>query len=608
MSDATMRFPAVPLALGVASGVAACAAGGVAALWLSAAAALLALIFYRRRLVWASVAAVAFFAGLFSASLGSPKQAPPDCLGGEEGLWTGVVERHELRAASQLCDVRLRKGFLCRLVLSDISPAFRSGDIIAFKASLEALDSIAYAPGQSSEAQALRSRGYAAKALARAESCRLIGLDNSFKYRLRRFADDVADHIYASPLQPSTSRLIVAATLGDGSAAPDGTVEAYRASGIAHLLCVSGFHVGVVVALLSLLLYPLRLWRRAGRLRYLLLIGGVWLYALLAGAQPPVLRAAVMISVFLLAAFLQRSSESINALALAVAIILLFSPLSLYSTGFQLSVSAVLGLLFFARLFNPVGERYVRLHRFAGIFAASLAATLGSLPVLLHAFHRLPPLFLVANVVGMMLFPLLLAGGWAVAALSAMGLDMKLPAAAVDKLAGLIDKVALRTGSISHPAFEGIYPTATATLMLLAAIVVLACALSAPRGRNKALAIMLSGLLFATAACEPRADADVPPAFRSGDIIISHDKVIVHPDSASDGLRWPLRADYMLLDRGADAFDIDSLLRRCRPDTLLLDAGLSPGRRRRAERAAAAAAVPVRADFRRARRVANSPG
>ena len=193
---------------------------------------------------------------------------------GNERVYSGVVERHETRAASQLCDVRVASGFLCRVTVGDIMPLMRAGDSIMFRAALERIDMEPGFYDEISEASRLRSRGYSAKALARSSDCDITGEDNSLKYRLRHLVDDFAALAYASPLSQSTSRLAVACRTWRSSAAVPETVESYRASGIAHLLCVSGFHVGIIAAFLAFALYPLRLWSRAGRLRYLFSIAG----------------------------------------------------------------------------------------------------------------------------------------------------------------------------------------------------------------------------------------------------------------------------------------------------------------------------------------------
>ena len=266
MYDPLIRRPAVPLALGLALGIVAQSVfgfGGVAVF----IAACLAIALYVMRLNAATVVMAAFTAGVFCARLSAPVELPDYHFDGNERVYSGVVERHEMRAASQLCDVRVVSGFRCRVTVGDIMPPVRVGDSIMFGAALARIDREPEFYSGISEASRFRSRGYSAKALVRSSNCAITGEDNSFKYRLQRYSDAFAAIAYASPLSSSTSRLAVAAGLGDSSAAVPETVERYRASGIAHLLCVSGFHVGIIAAFLALALYPLRLWSRVGRVR-----------------------------------------------------------------------------------------------------------------------------------------------------------------------------------------------------------------------------------------------------------------------------------------------------------------------------------------------------
>ena len=597
MYDPLIRRPAVPLALGLALGIVAQSVfgfGGVAVF----IAACLAIALYVMRLNAATVVMAAFTAGVFCARLSAPVELPDYHFDGNERVYSGVVERHETRAASQLCDVRVASGFLCRVTVGDIMPLMRAGDSIMFRAALERIDMEPGFYDEISEASRLRSRGYSAKALVRSSDCDITGEDNSLKYRLRHLADDFAALAYASPLSQSTSRLAVAAGLGDSSAAVPETVESYRASGIAHLLCVSGFHVGIIAAFLAFALYPLRLWSRAGRLRYLFSIAGIWFYAFMTGLQPSVFRASVMITVFLSAAFMQRSADRFNSLALAVAVILLVEPLSLFSVGFQLSVTAVLGLLLFADKLNPVPEHRRHLRAVAGLFSSSLAATIASLPVLLYAFHRLPVFFLLANVVGMLLFPPLLAGSWIVAVLSSAGIVMCLPAKLIDSISYVIDYVAELCASYTLPMFEEIYMTAPALIMLVIAVVSLALALHHADRRMRVLAGAGAMALFVCAACEPQSGKRLPDLRQIGDVIICDGKIIVCPDALSDGRNWPEKVDYMLITRGAKVQELKNFVEVCRPDTILIDQRLPLRRKEFVKRTVEDAGIPIKQDFR----------
>ncbi len=138
------------------------------------------------------------------------------------------------------------------------------------------------------------------------------------------------------------SALGQALLLGKRESLPTEVVERFRGTGAAHLLAISGLHVGILLAL--------AIGAGAGLLgrqrpTYLIIAGAViWLYALGAGASPSALRAAVMGTVYLTALALGRPSSVLPALALAAAIMTAASPNLVRQVGFQLSFAAVGGI------------------------------------------------------------------------------------------------------------------------------------------------------------------------------------------------------------------------------------------------------------------------
>lgn len=169
-------------------------------------------------------------------------------------------------------------------------------------------------------------------------------------------------------------------------------LEQFRRTGTTHLLAASGLNVAIVAGLILWLGRPLGLasWRMAPAAML-----GACFYALLAGASPSVVRAAVMACLGLLAAAVGRRSDLSGSLSLSILGCLLYKPGYLFDLGFQMSVLAVLGLMLFA----PGLER--RLSRLpawlAKPTAMTLAATLAVLPVAWWNFHRLAVTGLVAN-------------------------------------------------------------------------------------------------------------------------------------------------------------------------------------------------------------------
>ena len=276
-----------------------------------------------------------------------PPALPAEYFDSEERTYTGIVQNVRTSERSQRCylDVGGDTAFRIAVFIADVVPTITPGDIMSVTGVLEVPDKYADVPTLDF------GRDYSGRASARmavnAGDCRVTGHDTSIMTRLQDFRGTIADAIYASPLAPATSRLLVSATLGNENPGP-AVRERFRATGLSHLLCVSGFHTALLATVAALLLFPLRLWPRAGRYRHLIVIAIVWLYALLTGFMPSVVRAAVMISIYLGAKISERDAYPLNSLCIAVFIILAINPYWLFSIGFQLSVAAVLGLITFS--------------------------------------------------------------------------------------------------------------------------------------------------------------------------------------------------------------------------------------------------------------------
>jgi len=198
-----------------------------------------------------------------------------------------------------------------------------------------------------------------------------------------------------------------AITLGERDALDSGLRQSFAAAGAAHVLAVSGLHTGIIcLAVVSLLtcfgrfrpLYEQRL-RRV--LLSLTIILSMWVYAFVTGLSPSVMRAVVVLTIVQVGWMLRRQALSFNTLAAAACICLWAEPLSLFNVSFQLSFSAVLGILMFVPYMNGVwkvkGSGMVRWLR--DLITMSLAATIGTMPVTLYYFGQVSHYFLLTNLV-----------------------------------------------------------------------------------------------------------------------------------------------------------------------------------------------------------------
>lgn len=203
--------------------------------------------------------------------------------------------------------------------------------------------------------------------------------------------------------------------LGERDDLADETTGAFRASGIAHILAVSGLHVSI----LSLwLLYLLRLLRVSPRARFVLMALTLLAYCRLLDFSAPVVRAAVLSVLMLGARLLFRRSDPLTSLSIAFILILTFRPLDLFSLGFQLSFMAVLGIFTLGdwlwRKWQLIREHRHALRRLdAPVMAlqTTLAATAFTAPLSMVSFHQISIVGLIISPVACVIVGLLMPYG-----------------------------------------------------------------------------------------------------------------------------------------------------------------------------------------------------
>ncbi|MEA3328900.1 MAG: ComEC/Rec2 family competence protein [Candidatus Omnitrophota bacterium] len=231
-----------------------------------------------------------------------------------------------------------------------------------------------------------------------------------------------ASSIISENLSPPEASILSAMLLGERKGVPRAINESLLRTGTCHILAVSGLHVGIV-AFISLLL--LRIVRISGKPCYFIAIIVLAGYALLTGARPSTVRAAIMVITLLTGYLIDREVNIYNSLALAGLIILGLNPRQLFNIGFQLSFVCVISIvaispriksLFNVRLFGLFRTRtsLVQGRRFLiGAISVSSAAWLGSLGLVAYYFGIFSPITIIANLLVVSILPLLVASGLA---------------------------------------------------------------------------------------------------------------------------------------------------------------------------------------------------
>jgi competence protein ComEC len=188
--------------------------------------------------------------------------------------------------------------------------------------------------------------------------------------------------------------LVQGVVLGDEQALPESLRNRFRASGLYHLLAVSGQNVALVAAGALALVWLLGFPRWLGQLAA---IGAIASYVLAVGAQPSVIRAGVA-GVLASAAWLAaRPADRWYFLWLGALVLLAWNPYDLLDAGFQLSFVAVASIFVLVPRIATILEGYPLPAKFAAVVAVSAACGVVTAPILWFQFHAIPLLTVPAN-------------------------------------------------------------------------------------------------------------------------------------------------------------------------------------------------------------------
>lgn len=571
--------PALAPALGLIAGILLFTAG--ASGWAAAVVGgvgLAVMVVWRH---WWSAAGVAAATGWAVAALAAPNQSPQGLFCGRHVAMSAVVRGVSAseRATSLIVAVDSVGAGAAELVgvppfnmLLSTTPDWMpplQGQRIAFTAVPEPVEVADSAGVFADRSLYYLTHGITATAWLASDDLRPVNAPGGLSGWMARRKADVIHRLAMAGLSPEAFALTAALLTGDTDDLSPHVTANFRAAGVAHALALSGFHVGAVATIVMLLLFPLRAFYRLRPWIAGATVLAVWGFTMLVGMPDSAVRAAIMLSVYCLAVMLGRESNSYNSLCVAVLIILAFRPYSLFSAGFQLSVGAVAGMLVFARALNPVDPRHAVLFKVAQMGAVSVAAMLGTLPVVIACFHALPLLFIVGNLLILWILPLLMGGGILLVAASAAGLHAVWLEWLMNLLARYAEAVTSALASTKALTLDGLYPTSAQIALCAAAVAGVALAVHLlGRWRIGAVAATLALCLavpLARGAGRPESEAFVIKRGKNVTVVVRH---------RATAVAIPLKdSAYRAYEARQLSHTLDDYLSRNRVDTLRFTTG-----------------------------------
>ena len=302
-----------------------------------------------------------------------------------------------------------------RLVIPD-DLNFQYGDFIRFHTSLKKIQSFQN-PGGFNYERYMNLQGIYATGFVANNSDIILLRQNTasgIRLKLETFRLYLKEIIYQNASTPQRE-IIEAMTIGNQNAIPAEVRDNFNKTGTSHILSISGLHIGMVAAMtfffISLILKSseylmlrFNIIKVASAAAFLMVL----IYALIAGMGVTVIRSALMALVFLCALFLGRQKDIYNALALAALIILAISPEALFDISFQLSFTSVLAIIYIVPRFSnfsfpllaglPVWWQKIIRQIFLSILVC-VAATLGTMPLIVFYFNRFSAITIIANLI-----------------------------------------------------------------------------------------------------------------------------------------------------------------------------------------------------------------
>ncbi len=292
-----------------------------------------------------------------------------------------------LRALEATSPRRLETDELIRVSVMESRQTLRLGDRVELSGRLRLVKNSGPVDYR---AQSLK-QGIAARFTSYSEMMRRLGPDPGVGRVVFDFRNTTAERI-DSAMSPDSASLLHGIMLGDRSRISEEVNDSFRRSGLAHVLAVSGLHVGLLA---GVVLGAAALVRLSANLRRMAVIGVVAGYAILTGCHASVLRASLMTGIAILVWLLGRRNEIGATIALVALVLLVYNPLWACDIGAQLSFGAVISIVGLGPRIEPYLRRLPAWAQ-TGV-GATMSSQLGTAPLLAVYFNQLSMIAPAAN-------------------------------------------------------------------------------------------------------------------------------------------------------------------------------------------------------------------
>ncbi|CAN1569954.1 ComEC Predicted membrane metal-binding protein [Flavobacteriaceae bacterium] len=219
-------------------------------------------------------------------------------------------------------------------------------------------------------------------------------------------------------------------------------IQDYQYAGAVHILSVSGLHIGFILLFVTLLLKPFSNTKKGAFIKLIITLTALFLFGILAGLAPSVVRSVTMFSFVAIGNHLRRSVNIYHTLLVSILLILLFQPSFLFDVGFQLSYIALFFIIWLQPLIDQLWKPKNKVQKYIwDILTVSFAAQIGTLPLSIYYFHQFPGLFFVTNLIVIPFLSIIMGLGVIVMVLAAFNYVPFYPAKFLEFCIYFLDKI-----------------------------------------------------------------------------------------------------------------------------------------------------------------------
>ena len=346
----------------------------------------------------------------------------------------------------------------CKVLISTRGCDYRmqAGDLVAWQAALDETGNLGNPDEMDYAAFLLHSEGIRYQQHLTLGQLKRIGQSPTLTTRMANVRRNLQLKVFNSRLSPAAQQFVCALLLGNSGIIDKATRQEFSAAGVAHVLALSGLHVGFIALIIWWLLFPLD-FLRMKKVRLAITLLAIIAFAVFTGLSPSVVRSTVMIGMVFASYILYRRSVSLNALALAALIILVFSPSSLYSVGFQLSFITVGAVLLFASLPEALKSRYNWVNYITSTVITSLVAMLATVALSAHYFHTISLMSVISNLLILPVLPVFMVLGALFLLVTSAGLSWNILNWLIDGIYRYIHGVTVTVNAIPGSHVSGVY-------------------------------------------------------------------------------------------------------------------------------------------------------